>query len=446
MTKYIVTGGTPLRGEIRLHGAKNAGFKEMIAALLSDSPSKICDLGLISEINFASQIIATLGGKVTPQADPHCVEVDPRQLAKFEIPQEMSAKSRFSMMYTGPLLAKFGQVAFPQPGGDRFAKRPIERHIEGLQALGAQIEFKNDMFYAFSPQGLKGTTYRFPKSTHNGTEVLILAAVKAHGTTILENAAQEPEIDDLIKYLIAMGAKIKRVEPRTIRIDGVARLQGANHSVMPDRNEAVTYACMALGTMGDVTIHRADPAVLGDFLEAVSKAKGAVEVKRDFIRFFWQQQLKATSVITSPYPGFMTDWQPLWATLMTQAVGESVIHETIYENRFDYVPGLISMGAKIELFQPLVENPEELYSFNSSDDSPDNKHAIKVFGPAELRATQTEVNDIRSGATALLAGMIANGKTVIIDSKDQIKRGYEDLPRQLISLGAKIAQIEGTPV
>src|SRR3989344_1076868 len=438
MTTYTVTGGTPLRGKVELRGAKNAGFKEMIAALLADTPSQICNLGLISEINFASQIIQTLGGRVVPRTDPHCVEVDPAGIGNFEIPSEMSSKSRFSMMYAGPLLSRFGKVAFPQPGGDKFAKRPIDRHIDGLRALGAEVEFKNDTFFASAPNGLIGTTYHFPKSTHNGTEVLILAAVKARGTTILENAAAEPEIDDMIKFLNTMGAKITRVEPRTIKIDGVSSLKGVTHHVMPDRNEAVTYACMALGTRGDVSVYKANPSVLKEFLEKAEESGGGIQISSDYIRVYFKGPLNGTHVITAPYPGFMTDWQPLWATLMTQASGESIVHETIYENRFDYVPGLIEMGARIESYEPDVPDPDEFYSFNLSDDTPRSKHAIKIFGPCNLTGNHVEVNDIRSGATALLAGMIAQGTTTIFDPKDQIKRGYDDLAGRLTSLGAHI--------
>ncbi len=444
MTKYIVKGGLPIRGKVTLRGAKNAGFKAMIAALLASSPSTICNLGLISEIGFASQIITSLGGKVTPEKYSHCLSVDPRGVTSFEIPSKLSDKSRFSMMYAGPLLAKFGKVAFPQPGGDKFAKRPIERHIEGLQALGVKIQFRDNMFLASAPKGLIGATYRFAKNSHNGTEVILLAAVRARGTTIIENASAEPEVDDLIKYLNGMGAKIVRLAPRTIKVIGQKVLGGARHEVMPDRNEAVTYACMALGTAGEVTVNRADRTVLKAFLEKVEEAGGGVEIKKKGIRFYYKGQLRATDIVAVPYPGFMTDWQPLWATLMSQATGVSTIHEAVYENRFDYVPGLVEMGARIELFQPKVENPEEFYNFNLKDDSPEFRHAIRISGPTKLSGRQIEVNDVRTGATALLAGMIANGMTTILDPKDQIKRGYEKLEENLVSSGANI-QILETP-
>ncbi len=438
MGKYIVTGGKKLQGQVTLHGAKNAGFKAMIAALLAESPSTLCDLGLISEIEFAKTIITSLGGKVTTNSDPHCLTIDPTNLSKYEIPADLSHLSRFSLMYAGPLLAKFGQAVFPLPGGDRIARRPVERHIDGFKALGASVEFKDNYFYAQAPKGLTGTTYRFAKSTHNGTENLLLAAVRAKGVTILENAAAEPEVDNLIEFLNAMGAKIKRTAPRTIKITGVSTLSGATHQVMPDRNEAVTYACAALATRGKVRIFKADAKVLTAFLKAVQKAGGVVEKGSDYLEFAYAKPLVATSVVAAPYPAFMTDWQPLWATLMTQADGVSLVHETVYESRFDYVSGLVQMGAKIAAFRPKVTDPDQFYNFNLEDDQPDNPHAVKIVGPTALKGTTLEIGDIRSGATALLAGAIAQGQTIVLDPKDQIKRGYEDLAGSLVGLGADI--------
>lgn len=442
MTKYIVTGGVPLHGTVTLHGAKNAGFKAMIASLLADSPSTICDLGLISEIDFTRQVITELGGEVIKQKDPHCLTIDPRKLSRSTISRELGGKSRNSIYYIGPLLARFGSVEIPIPGGDiNIARRPLDRHIAGLQALGAKVDFANGVYHFEAKEGLRGATFRFPKSTHNGTEVLILAAAKAKGTTILENAAQEPEVDDLIKFLNLMGVKITRTVPRTIKIVGVDHLEGAKHIVMKDRNEAVTFACAALATKGEVKVVGADSRTLGIFLEKIREIGGIGEIRDDGILFRFEKLLSATNVETAPYPGFMTDWQPLWTTLMTQAEGVSTVHETIYERRFDYVPELVKMGANIELFPPQVSDPDKVYSFNLEDDSPDNKHAIRINGPTPLSGRRIEINDVRSGATALLAGVTAKGQTTVIDSKDQIKRGYERLEEQLVSLGANIKAI-----
>lgn len=439
MTKYVVTGGVPLRGKITLHGAKNAGFKAMIAALLADSPSTICDLGLISEIEFAKQVISQLGGKVTASDDPHCLTVDPTGLHSFSVQKDLSVKSRFSIMYVGPLLARFGQVDLPAPGGDTvIGKRPLDRHLAGLQGLGAKVNFNGGIYHFEAKNGLVGANYKFSKSTHNGTEVLIMAAVKAKGTTVLQNAAAEPEIDDLIKFLNSMGAKITRVKPRVIKIVGVDKLHGAKHTVMKDRNEVVTFTCAALATKGEVTVENANRRVLEIFLHKLEEIGAGIEYSNSAIKVSFRHALMASDVTTGPYPAFMTDWQPLWATLMTQANGQSVIHETVYERRFDFVPALIKMGAKIDFFQPNVADPDTVYNFNLEDDSPENKHAIRISGPTKLHSVEIEVNDIRSGATALLAGVAASGTTTVLDPRDQIKRGYEDLAGGLVSLGAKI--------
>ncbi|MCL4389914.1 MAG: UDP-N-acetylglucosamine 1-carboxyvinyltransferase [Patescibacteria group bacterium] len=438
VTKYVVTGGTPLRGEVHLHGAKNAGFKAMIASLLADSPSTICDLGLISEIDFAKQVITQLGGKITPQSNPHCLEIDPTNLNSFSVAKEIGEKSRASNLYAPSLLHRFGKVSLPVPGGDQIGRRPLERHFAGLEAMGAKITIAQNEIRIETPNGLTGTNFHFAKNTHTGTEFLVMAAAWAKGETILSNAAAEPEVDDLIKFLNSMGGNIKRVAERTIRIFGVEHFHGAKHTVMRDRNEAVTFACASLVTNGDIKIIGADPTVLQILLQKVEEAGGRYEIGENFIQFSLKGALKPTKIVATPYPGFMTDWQPLWSTIMTQADGESIVHETIYEKRFDYVPNLIKMGAKIDFFEPDIKNPDEIYNFNLSDDTHGNKHAIKIYGKTSLKGVEVEISDIRSGATALLAGVTADGQTTVIDPKDQIKRGYECLPEQLVSLGAKI--------
>lgn len=398
----------------------------MIAALLADSPSTICDLGLISEIGFAKQAITALGGTVTAKTDSHCLVIDSKNLNSYTVPAEIGEKSRASNLYAPALLAKFKKAIVPLPGGDPISKRPLERHFAGIEAMGAKITDRGHEIVFEAPNGLSGTSYRFAKNTHTGTEFLLMVAVLAEGETILENAAAEPEVDDMIKHLNSMGAKISRTAPRTIKITGVDKLSGTKHVVMKDRNEAVTFICAGMATGGNVEILNLDHSVLSAFFEKVKEAKST------------DQKLLATNVVTAPYPGFMTDWQPLWATLMTQAQGISIIHETIHERRFGYVTNLVQMGAKIDFFEPEIANPDQTYNFNLTDDSSDNQHAIKIIGPTPLSGGQIEVNDVRSGATALMAGLIAQGQTVVIDPRDQIKRGYEALPEQLISLGAEI--------
>ncbi len=439
MTKYIVTGGTPLTGTIELAGAKNAGFKALIASLLGDSPSRICGLGLISEVEFAKQVITSIGGTVKVLDDPHCLSVDPSNLTNYAVPVAIGTKSRSVTMYVGPLLKKFGKAVLPTPGGDPISTRPIDRHIDGLTALGATVEFKDGAYYVSAPTGLTGTKFRFRKNTHTGTETLLMCAVWAQGETILENAAAEPEIDDLITLLNSMGAKIMRLDARTIKIIGVSTLHGVHHTVMKDRIEAATFACMALATKGDVTVVGADPLVLTAFLEKLNEIGGRWEKNATGIRFWYDQPLVATDVTATFYPGFMTDWQPMWTALMTQAQGISTVHETVHEKRLDHIKDLETMGGKFELFNPQLKDPESVYNFNLADDQPTNFHAVRIFGPATFQGKEIPINDIRRGATLILAGLAAFGQTTIIDSNEQIRRGYEDLVTRLNSLGAKIA-------
>jgi UDP-N-acetylglucosamine 1-carboxyvinyltransferase len=289
-----------------------------------------------------------------------------------------------------------------------------------------------------------GTTYRFEKNSHTGTETLIMAAVLAKGKTVLQNAAEEPEVDDLITFLNSAGAKIQRLPGRVIEIDGVERLHGAIHRIMPDRNEAVSYACAAIATRGDIIVQNARPEHLTAFLKKLDEANGGYEFGPYGIRFFYKGPIRATDVETQIHPGFMTDWQPLWATLMCHAqVGMdnqapvSIIHETIYESRFQYVKPLTEMGAKIEAFKPEIEDPQHFYNFNLSDTLPDHYPAIKIYGNTSFHSGEFTIHDLREGATILLAALTATGETHL-HNIEQIERGYEALDDRLRSMGALI--------
>jgi len=270
--------------------------------------------------------------------------------------------------------------------------------------------------------------------------VMILTAAIAEGETVLENAAQEPEIDDLINFLNLMGAKIKREEGRRIVIEGVKKLGPAEYRVMFDRNEAVTFACVALATKGDIFVNDANPKNLEAFLKAVDLIGGGYEIFDNGIRFFRKNGLRPSKITTQPHPGFMTDWMSLWAALMTQARGESVIHETIFENRFAFLDQLEKMGVKIKLFNPKVENPDEVYNFNVEDDRPEYFHAAKIFGPVDLLAGKQEITDVRAGASLILASLIAKGESELM-GVEHVDRGYENLDSRLRKLGAKIKRV-----
>lgn len=438
MAKFIVRGGRPLKGAVRVGGAKNASFKLMIASLLASGQSRLLNVSKIGDVEITKEIIESLGGHVCSPGE-RTVFINPDKLKTEVIDERFGNKSRASIIFAGPLLDRFGKASLPFPGGDKVGRRPVERHLEGLKALGAKVESDNDFIHLSCSQ-LVGTKYRFSKNTHTGTETMIMAAVKARGQTVLENTALEPEIDDLILFLNKMGAKIKRLVEREIKIEGVKGLKGTVHKIMPDRNEAVSYACAALATKGDIIVENVEEKILRAFLEKVEESGGRFEAGSYGIRFWYEKPLKAVNVAAIPYPGFMTDWQPLWTTLMTQAKGESEIIERIFPYRFGFVEDLNKMGAKIKLFNPRIKNPKDFYNFNLEDDRSNYFHGAKVTGPTPLRGMNLVVPDIRAGATLTLAALIAKGKSTL-SQIEHIDRGYQDLDGRLRELGADIKRV-----
>lgn len=442
MEKFIIRGGKPLKGEIKVTGAKNVALKALVAACLTDEEVVIQNIPLISDFFVMVDIIKELGGEVAV-AD-HTVRVRLKEFKKTKISLEKAAEIRTSTMFLAPLLARTGRAIVPNPGGCRIGARPIDRIIEGLNALGAYIEYesKDGYFHGRTESGsLKGGYYKFEKNSHMGTEVLIIASCLAKGKTILENAAEEPEIDDLIGFLNIMGARIKRIKKRTIEIVGVDRLRGANIIVGPDRNEIVTIAVAALVTEGDIIVKNAKVKGIEEFLTAFKKIGGGFEERDGGLRFFANGKLKGISITTSPYPGFMTDWQGPFALLLTQAEGESLIHETVYESRFGYVEELKKMGAHIHFYSPIVSDPQKFYNFNVSDDKKEYLHAIKIYGPAKLHNAVVSISDLRAGATLVLAALAARGESIIF-GVNHLDRGYEAFDKRLRSLGADIRRVE----
>lgn len=441
MNKFVINGGKSLKGTTQVSGAKNVALKAIVAACLSSEKVVIENIPLIDDLSVMVEIIEELGGII--EIKDHSAYIQMKEFGKTKVSLERAAEIRTSAMFMAPLLARKGEAVIPNPGGCRIGARPIDRTIEGLEAMGVKVEYKSEdgYFYMSAPKGLSGADYTFKKSSHTGTETLILAAVLAKGKTILRNAAQEPEIDELIEMLLKMGAKIKKSGERYIEIDGVKQLRGTKLRVGPDRNEIVTLAISALITKGDIFVKDAQSVDLSDFLGKMREVGAGIELKKDGIRFYYDQELKATSVETSIYPGFMTDWQGPWTVLMTQAKGESVIHERVYENRFGYVSELLKMGAKIKLFNPKVENPEEYYEFNIEDDVSSNLHAVKIEGPTKLHNAVVTVTDLRAGATLVLGALAAKGESVILEIH-HLDRGYEKLDERLNALGAEIKRFE----
>jgi UDP-N-acetylglucosamine 1-carboxyvinyltransferase len=440
MSKFVITGGEKLTGEISIFGSKNVALKVLVAACLTEEEVVIENVPLISDFITMGDIIVHLGGTVLFK--DHTVIVRLPRFSSEKISLEKAAEIRASYMFLAPLLARLGKAIIPNPGGCRIGARPIDRIVDGLKKMGVEIQYssKDGYFHAIAPNGLNGTQYKFVKNTHTGTETMILAAVLARGQTILENAAQEPEVDELIDFLNQMGAKIVRKNARAIIIDGVSSLKGTRFRIGPDRNEVVTFAVAAIITEGDILVKAINKNGLNEFLEALELCGGGFEEKNNGMRFFYKGDLKATDVTTSFYPGFMTDWQGPWAVLMTKANGLSTIHETVYENRFIYAEELKKMGAHIELYNPALLNPEEIYNFNIKDDEGNFFHAAKITGPTELHDAILNVSDLRAGATLVLAALAAKGESTVFGI-EHLDRGYEQFDSRLEDLGARIRRV-----
>lgn len=438
MDTLTITGGTSLQGEVTLGGAKNVALKLLVASLLTEEKLVIENVPEIRDVQLMIEVLMSLGVKISRNGST--VSAQNGHTNQSQVPLDIGARLRTSSMVIGPLLARYGEAMIPNPGGCRIGARPIDRHIRALRNMGAEINYRSEdgYFYASAPKGLKGISYNFFKNSHTGTETIILAAVLAKGKTIIKGAAEEVEIDELITFLNSMGAKVRRSAPQEIVIEGVTSLHGAQHRIMPDRNEEVTFAIAAAITGGSIIVNGSQRQHLSAFLTAFTKAGGIYEEIGPLrTRYSRGADLKAVDIETKPHPGFMTDWQAPWAVFMTQANGTATIHETVFENRFGYAEELKKMGAQIVPHDPPVTDPEKFYNFNWEDHTPGDHHAIRVNGPTKLHNAILMMNDLRAGATLVLAALAAEGQSVL-HGVEHIDRGYEKIEERLTKLGAII--------
>jgi len=419
MQKFIVTGGVPLRGEVRIAGAKNAVLKLMAAAALTDEPCTLRNVPRISDVQILRSTMADIGFELRT-VDEDGLEIRAGAADWPFVPLEAAMKMRSSFILLGPLLTRFGRVIISNPGGDRIGRRPVDLHVQAMQALGAEIEYKNGYYFAQAPTGLRGARIDFPYITVMGTENAMLAATLASGTTVIENAASEPETEDLVAMLRSMGARIERTAPHRLEIEGVDQLHGTDHRVIGDRLEAGTFAIAAAVTGGEIAIRGVDPAHLGAFNEVLERMGVPFVTLEDGVRVGSAASYRAADVETGAYPGFATDLQAPLAVLMTQAEGESTIHETIYEDRLDYTMELVKMGAVIEVL--------------------DERHA-RIAGPTPLHGREVQIADLRAGATMVLAALAA-AETSVISGVEHVDRGYERIESKLLALGAQITRID----
>ena len=431
---YRIEGGIPLRGEVALSGAKNAATKLMVATLLTEDACVIRnaprDLG---DVAITEQVLRALGTEVEWR-QAHAVTLRTRQLANTVVPLELGRKNRLAVLTIGPLLHRVGRAVIPAPGGDRIGPRPINFHLDGLQRMGAVLEAKDGLYHLHT-DGLKGVSIELPYPSVMATETILIAATLARGVTIIQNAAIEPEIIDLIKFLQKMGAIIEQGVDRKIVIEGVQRLHGADHRILADRNEAVSLAIAAYLTHGDVRLVGADQGTLLTFLNTLYRVGLDFVVEDDAIRFFGTERPpRPIALETDVHPGFMTDWQQPFTVLLTQAQGMSVIHETVFEDRFGYTNELNRMGADTGLYAKCLGELECRFRGRHFD------HSCVVRGPTPLHATELLMPDIRAGATYILAALTAQG-TSVVRGIEHIERGYERLDEKLRSLGAHIERV-----
>lgn len=422
MQKFIVTGGVPLRGEVRIAGAKNAVLKMMAAAVLSEERSILRNVPQISDVQILRGTMTDIGFHVSP-LEGGALEIQAAAADWLFVPLEAAMKMRSSFILLGPLLSRFGRVIISNPGGDRIGRRPVDLHVDAMRAMGAEIEYKNGYYFAQAPGGLRGARITFPYVTVMGTENAMLAATLARGTTVIENAAREPEVDDLVAMLRAMGARIQRTAPHRLEIEGVERLHGVEHRVLGDRLEAGTFAMAAAVTGGEVTVRGVDPAHLGaftDVLAGMGVSFDTFATDGGGLRVRGGDGFRPADIETQPYPGFATDLQAPLAVLMTQADGTSTIHETIYEDRLDYTIELVKMGAVIEVV---------------------DERRARIAGPTLLHGREVQIADLRAGATLILAALAA-AETSVISGVEHVDRGYEAIESKLVALGAQITRID----
>jgi UDP-N-acetylglucosamine 1-carboxyvinyltransferase len=422
--KIVVKGGRRLRGEVRVSGAKNAALPILASSLLATGRSLYRNVPALGDVATMKALLGRLGagldGKTGGSSDGRAVTgVDTARLTSFEAPYDLVKTMRASALVLGPLVARYGRARLSLPGGCAIGARPIDQHLKGLASLGARISLEHGVVTARAKR-LRGATIVFDMATVTGTENLLMAAVLAKGRTTLENAAREPEVEELARVLNKMGARINGAGTSVINVEGVDELQPVEHAIIPDRIEAGTLMVAAAVTRGNVLVRDCQPEHLEAVIAKLRAAGADVSVETGGIRVRGRAEVAPTDVITRPHPGFPTDMQAQFMVLMTRARGQSVLTESIFENRFMHVPELARMGADI-----LIEG-----------------RTAVVRGPNKLTGATVMATDLRASASLLLAGLVADGATEVLRVY-HLDRGYEKLDRKLRSLGADIRRAAG---
>jgi UDP-N-acetylglucosamine 1-carboxyvinyltransferase len=430
--RITINGGIPLRGRIELKGAKNLVTKAMVAALLGEGPSVLRDVPDISDVRVVRGLLEIHGVKVTDGTDEGELLLDPSAVESAHMADidAHAGSSRIPILFCGPLLHRLGEAFIPDLGGCRIGDRPIDYHLEVLRKFGAIVDKLPTGIRMTAPNGLHGAKLDLPYPSVGATEQVLLTAVRAEGITELKGAAIEPEIMDLINILQKMGAIITVDTDRVIRIEGVKKLVGYSHTALFDRNEAASWAAAALATGGDIYVGGARQPEMLTFLNVFRKVGGAFEIHDDGIRFFHPGgELKPVVIETDVHPGFMTDWQQPLVIALTKAKGVSIVHETVYEQRFGFVDALIDMGAKIQIHKECLGGHPCRFGQRNFN------HSAVIMGPTDLKGADIEVPDLRGGFSHLIAALTAEGRSTV-SNVGIISRGYENFITKLQLLGA----------
>jgi UDP-N-acetylglucosamine 1-carboxyvinyltransferase len=434
----LVHGGTPLEGEIRVRGAKNLVPKAMVAALLGSEPSRLRNVPDIRDVRVVRGLLQLHGVTVRPGEQPGELVMDPSHVESANVADidAHAGSSRIPILFCGPLLHRLGEAFIPDLGGCRIGDRPIDYHLEVLRNFGAIIEKQPNGIRMSAPNGLKGAKVALPYPSVGATEQVLLTAVRAQGITELKGAAIEPEIMDLINILQKMGAIISVDTDRVIRIEGVDRLEGYTHRALFDRNEAASWASAALATEGDIFVGGARQQEMTTFLNVFRKVGGAFDIEDDGIRFYHPGgALKPVVIETDVHPGFMTDWQQPLVVALTKAKGVSIVHETVYEQRFGFVDALVEMGATIQIHRECLGGQPCRFGQRNFN------HSAVISGPTPLHGADIVVPDLRGGFSHLIAALSAEG-TSTVSNVGIISRGYENFIAKLEQLGAEFV-LEG---
>lgn len=431
-----VNGGNPLEGTITVRGAKNFVSKAMVASLLGESPSVLRNVPQIRDVAVVTGLLELHGVNVKSDADAGILDLDPSNVESAHVADidAHAGSSRIPILFCGPLLHRLGEAFIPDLGGCRIGDRPINFHLDILRQFGAVVDKRPNGIHLRAPRRLQGTKIALPYPSVGATEQLLLTAVRAEGITELAGAAIEPEIMDLIAVLQKMGAIISVDTDRVIRIEGVDRLDGYAHTALSDRIESASWASAALATGGDVTIKGATQPEMMTFLNTFRKVGGRFDVQDDGIRF-WHPggDLRSIVLETDVHPGFMTDWQQPLVVALTQATGLSIVHETVYENRFGFADALRQMGATIQVYKECLGGRDCRFGQRNFH------HSAVISGPTPLAAADIEVPDLRGGFSHLIAALTAKG-TSTVRGISLIDRGYENFQDKLVALGADVSR------